>query len=128
MPTDPLTEARAIVAAFRSAAPDLLLLMPDVVDVLTPTVTDDDHLGSTRTLALVAGGVQARRTRLTGREAENAARTVTGATFRFTLPLWVTLSERDVLRYDGRLYEVLAVTTGTYAAQQTVLTGDGRNR
>lgn len=128
MATDPLLEARSIVAEFAAAADEFRVLMPDVADVQTPTTVNDDHLGTTRIFVTTHAGVQCRRTYLTGREAEDAARTATGSTYRFTFPLSVKVTVKDVIVHNSLRYEVLAVTTPTYAVTTSVLTGDGRAR
>lgn len=122
----PTPEQQEILDSIREAAVELEVLMPERADILEngPGV-ESPYGGSAGSETVAATGVPCRRRSLTGREAADAARIANDAVDAIVFPLGTAVTTRSRVRLNGRIYQVIAVPSGTFSAQVTTWCTDG---
>ena len=111
-------EQQEILDAFREAAPDLEILMPERCTILGPGTATQTPSGSVRRTATVrAEDVPCRVASAgSGTQAERliADRLAVVEGYIVTLPLDTTVDEKDRLKVGARTFEIVSIPVTTY--------------
>lgn len=121
----PTPEQLDLQEALAYAATELQVLYADTCDILAGDHGETPYGTAPSSDVVVAAGVACRLRQLGGREADDAARIATTASWAFDLAPDTPLSERSRIRHEGRLYHVVHVPTNTHSVRTTAWVADG---